>query len=59
MKKLLVLCLCLCLVFSLSACKSNDYEKAKGLYDSGNYAEALPMFEELGDYEDSEYYVNA
>lgn len=35
------------------------YEKAASLYDSGEYAQALEMFEALGDYEDSADKVKA
>lgn len=46
------------LVFSmistlLTGCSNSDYEEAKELYNDGKWAEAIELFEELGDYEDS------
>lgn len=56
MEKMKKGCLALCLVLLLVAlvgCDATDYKKATELYESGKYAEAQAMFEELGDYEDS------
>lgn len=36
-----------------SGCSNSDYEKAKSLFNSGNYNEAIVAFQQLGDYEDS------
>ena len=58
MKKIISLTiLCCLLVAMLTACDSSDYKKALKLYNSGQYSEAMSMFEELGDYEDSGSYV--
>lgn len=41
------------LSFALTGCKSSDYNKAVELQESGNYAEALEMYEDIGeDYKD-------
>lgn len=53
MKRILVLLLCLLLIAALTGCSSSNYEEAVALYESGKYAEALELFEALGDYEDS------
>jgi hypothetical protein len=53
MKKLALLALCFALLFCLTGCKSDDYEAAVALYDSGDYWEAQLAFEELGNYKDS------
>lgn len=42
------------LVGLLAGCSGSKYEKAVELFKDGKYEEALPIFEELGDYEDSE-----
>lgn len=41
----------------LSGCQGMDYDKAKKLYEDGQYAEAATIFTELGDYESSEAYL--
>jgi len=56
MKRLTVL-ICLIAVCSLSGCKSADYSRGKIFYDSGNYEDALNLFEKLGDYEDAQEWV--
>ena len=43
----------LCSIALLSGCQGNNYEKAKSLFENGQYVEAEPLLEELGDYEDS------
>ena len=53
MKKMIAVCVLVAMIFCLTACNSTDYKEAKALFASGNYEEALPMFEALGDYEDS------
>ena len=46
-------CLLICLAFLLMGCNSTDYQKAVGLQEAGEYAQAASIFESLGDYEDS------
>lgn len=41
-------------VMLLSGCKSGDYKQAQKFYDDGDYQSAYEIFEELGDYKDSE-----
>lgn len=53
MKKLFALLLMLMLALSLTACDSNNYKEAMDLFNSEKYSDAVTMFEELGDYEDS------
>lgn len=54
MKKFLTLILAVGLIAALlTGCNSSDYKKASALYDEGNYKEAIAIFEELEDYEDS------
>lgn len=57
MKKAIVICLCVALCFSLLACESSDYANAIELYNNGEFATALALFEELDDYEDSSLYA--
>lgn len=53
MKKFLLCVISLVLVCSLCGCNSSDYNRAQELCEKGNYEDALDIFEELGDYEDS------
>ena len=53
MKKLVALLMVIVALLGLTGCDSRNYEKAVGLYEEGQYAEAAEIFEELGDYEDS------
>ena len=53
-KKIWSLALAILLLAMLTGCSGKNYEEATALLDAGNYAEARMMFEELGDYEDSE-----
>jgi len=53
MRKICVLALAVVLLFSLTACKSNDYKEAMELYANEEYDAALAIFTELGDYENS------
>lgn len=53
MKKLIVLILALVMVLTLTACDSQDYKKAMGLYEEGDYVSARAIFVELADYENS------
>lgn len=51
MKRYIVLGLLL--AFLLTGCGNSDYKKAMTLYEEGNYEEAMVLFTELTDYEDS------
>lgn len=54
MKKIAwILCLLL-LVAAFTGCDATEYKKAVELYESGQYAQAQTIFEELGEYEDSQ-----
>ena len=53
MKKCCVIALVILQIFSLTACKSNDYNNALKLMRDGKYESAIIAFEELGDYKDS------
>ena len=53
MKKFSVLLLAFLLVISLTGCKGSDYKQAMELYANDDYAAALAIFTELGDYKDS------
>lgn len=54
MKKIWTLILAVGIIAALlTGCNSSDYKKASALYDEGNYKEAIAIFEELEDYEDS------
>lgn len=48
-----ILCLLL-LVAAFTGCNATEYKKAVELYESGQYAQAQNIFEELGEYEDSQ-----
>jgi len=58
MKKILCLLAAVALLL-LAGCKSGDYKKATELYEGGNYEEAVSIFQELGDYENSVDMVTA
>lgn len=53
MRRILCACLVLALCLCLCSCKSSDYRDAMSLYETGEYAQAIVMFETLGDYRDS------
>lgn len=54
MKRLISVVLLFSLCLNLCGCgKSGKYESAVALMDAGNYEEAIVVFTELGDYEDS------
>lgn len=59
MKKIAAFILALAIMGTLAGCDRSDYKKAVSLYDSGEYAQAMELFEELGDYEDSSTMVKA
>lgn len=50
---IVAMALAACLAMAMIGCSGGDYEKAKSLYDSGQFEEAAAIFEKLGDYEDS------
>lgn len=58
MKKFIALLLAFLLVISLTGCKGSDYKQAMELYANDDYAEALAIFTELGDYKDSSSMVS-
>lgn len=51
MKRCVVMVMVLALL--LTGCGNSDYKKAMALYEEGKYGEAIVIFRELGDYEDS------
>ena len=53
MKKFTAVLLIVASLFCLTACDSQDYEKANALFSQGKYDEAKAIYVELGDYEDS------
>ena len=52
-KAYLLLLLVLVVALLFTGCDSSDYKKAMEMYENGEYADAAPIFEGLGDYEDS------
>ncbi len=63
MKKTILTALIAALLLSLTACSTKDerskYDDALELYEQGKYASALKLFEEIGDYKDTEDYLKA
>lgn len=60
-KRIATICiLCISLIFILAGCssKSGQYQKAKEMMESGQYAEAAEIFSEISDYEDSQELYN-
>jgi hypothetical protein len=62
MKKTVIMFICIALLattcLSFVSCKSKDYEEAISLLESGQYEEAKAIFEEIGDYKDSQKYLS-
>ncbi len=62
MKRLIFLALTAALLLGLTACSTKDernkYDDAVELFEQGMYASALKLFEECGDYKDTEEYLN-
>ena len=62
MKKIVTMFICIALLattcLSFVSCKSKDYEEAISLLESGQYEEAKAIFEEIGDYKDSQKYLS-
>lgn len=54
MKKIMSVLLAVVICLALVACNSSDYKKAEELYAAGDYAAALEIYTELGEYEDSQ-----
>ncbi|MGM9651375.1 MAG: hypothetical protein ACI3VX_05515 [Faecousia sp.] len=52
-KRIIAIVLLLALCFSLTACKSNDYEAAVALLEAGDYQAAAEAFAALGDYKNA------
>ncbi len=54
MKRIMV---CACLIalmcLGLTGCKNSDYKEAVAYQEAGNYASAVTVYQELGDYKDS------
>lgn len=60
MKKVILFVLTAALVLSVAGCSKEErsqYKDAVALYESGKYSTALPMFEALNNYKDSEDYL--
>lgn len=61
MKKTILLALAAALLLMLTACSTKaartKYDDAVELYEEGKYASALKLFEEAGDYKDTEDYI--
>ena len=60
MKKTLISVLIVALALSLSGCSKEErsqYKEAVSLYEKGNYAAALPIFEAIESYKDSDEYL--
>ena len=53
MKRVLAALVVLALCVSMAGCSGLDYLKASRLYKEGEYAQALPLYEGLGDFADS------
>ena len=53
-KNIAAVVLVLAMIFLLTACKSKDYKAAVALYEEGKYTQAAAMFDQLGDYKDSQ-----
>lgn len=53
-KKILCGLLMISLTLSLTGCNYIDYRKASTFIADGNYSDAITLFQELGDYKDSE-----
>lgn len=58
MKKIVALLLVLAMALALCGCSSSDYKKAQKLFEERQYEEALAIFEELGEYQDSKQQVS-
>lgn len=54
-KKIAVVLLLICTILCLCGCDSTekDYNSAEKLFESGEYKEALELYSQIGDYEDS------
>ena len=59
MKKTLALFLALLMSLNLIGCASSNYKKATELFNNGDYAEAITIYESLGDYKDSSTKIEA
>lgn len=59
MKKYIAIFVLVALVVSLTGCAAMKYKNAMSLYENGAYEEALVIFQELGDHENSAEMANA
>ena len=53
MKRLLAVLVTISLCATMTGCSALDYLKASRLYKNGEYAQALPLYESLGEFADS------
>lgn len=53
MKRIIAFVQALCLCMALAGCSVADYKKAMDHYNAGEYAEALVLYQSLGDFADS------
>ena len=53
MKRMIAALIVVCLCASMTGCSALDYLKASQLYKQAAYAQALPLYESLGDFADS------
>ena len=59
-KILLALVLCFAMLLTLTGCTTSmTYRKAQNLYATGDYEEAIKIFEELGDFGESKIMIDA
>ena len=59
-KCVLVLALCLAMLLVLTGCTTSmTYRKAYNLYTTGDYQEAVEIFERLGDYGESKLMISS
>ena len=53
MKRMIAALIVVCLCATMTGCSAIDYLKASQLYKEEAYAQALPLYESLGDFADS------
>ena len=59
-KCLLALLLCAVMLLTMTGCTTSmTYRKAHNLYTTGDYEEAIEIFEELGDFGESKLLISA
>lgn len=52
-KKISLLLCCVCLLLAMTGCERADYVAAVEVYNTGDYAQAMELFQALGEYENS------